>query len=76
MAHDWGNNTITIQGIGTVKTVTVTKRLGGEIRRPWNVIVLQLSKCYHKATVVFNRNDQFTLNNSICENHKYGNQGY
>jgi len=44
--------------------------------------VLQLSKWYHKwriryhlcykAKVVLNRNNQFTWNNSICENHKYG----
>jgi len=34
MAHDWGNNTITIQQNGTVKTITITKHLGGEVRRP------------------------------------------
>jgi len=26
--HDWGNNTIIIQGIGTIKTILVTKKLG------------------------------------------------
>jgi len=34
VAHDWGNNIVTIQGNGTIKTITVTKHLGGEIRRP------------------------------------------
>jgi hypothetical protein len=26
--HDWGNNTITIQGAGTIRTIHVTKKLG------------------------------------------------
>ncbi len=34
MAHNWGTNIITIQGNGTVKTIIVTKRLGGEVRKP------------------------------------------
>ncbi len=34
VAHDWGNNIITIQGNRIVKIITITKRLGGEIRRP------------------------------------------
>ncbi len=34
MAHDWGNNIVTIQGNGTIQTITVTKHLGNEIRRP------------------------------------------
>ncbi len=34
MAHDLGSNIVTIQGNGTVKTITVTKQLGGEVRRP------------------------------------------
>jgi hypothetical protein len=34
VAHDWGSNTLTIQGNGTDRTITVTKHLGGEIRRP------------------------------------------
>jgi hypothetical protein len=28
MSHDWGNNTITIQGISTIRTIHVTKKLG------------------------------------------------
>jgi hypothetical protein len=34
VAHDWGSNIVTIQGNGTVITITVTKHLGGELRRP------------------------------------------
>jgi hypothetical protein len=34
VAHDWGSNIVTIQGNGTVRTITVTKHLGGEVRRP------------------------------------------
>jgi len=34
MAHDWGNNIITIQQNGIVKIITITKHLGGEVRRP------------------------------------------
>jgi hypothetical protein len=40
MAHDWGSNTITIQGNGIVKTITITKHLGGEVRR------LKVLLCY------------------------------
>ncbi len=34
VAHDWGIYTITIQGNGIVKTITITKHLESEIRRP------------------------------------------
>jgi len=34
VAHDWGNKIITIQGNGTVRTITITKHLGSEVRRP------------------------------------------
>ncbi len=34
MAHDRGSNIVTIQGNETTKTITVTKHLGGEVRRP------------------------------------------
>ncbi len=33
MAHDWGSNIVTIQGNGTVRIITVTKHLGGEVKR-------------------------------------------
>jgi hypothetical protein len=34
VAHDWGSNTDTIQGNGTIKIFTISKHLGGEARRP------------------------------------------
>jgi hypothetical protein len=34
VSHDWGSNTVTIQGNGTIRIITVTKNLGGEVRRP------------------------------------------
>ncbi len=34
VAHDWGSNTVTIQEIGTIKSITITKCLGGEVRKP------------------------------------------
>jgi hypothetical protein len=33
MAHDWGNNIVTIQGNETIRTIIVTKHLGGEVRK-------------------------------------------
>jgi hypothetical protein len=40
MAHDWGNNIVTIQGNETIKTIIVTKCLGGEVRK------LEVLLCY------------------------------
>ncbi len=34
MAHDWGSNIVTIQGNGIIRTIIITKHLGGEVRRP------------------------------------------
>jgi hypothetical protein len=36
VAHDWGSNIVTIQGNGfrIVRTITVTKHLGSEVKRP------------------------------------------
>ncbi len=34
VAHDWRSNIVTIQGNGIARTITVTKHLGGEVRRP------------------------------------------
>jgi hypothetical protein len=34
VAHDSGTNIVTIQGNGIVKTMTITKHLGGDVRRP------------------------------------------
>ncbi len=34
VAHDWGSNIVTIQGNGIIRTITVTKHLGNEVRKP------------------------------------------
>jgi hypothetical protein len=34
VAHDWGNNIVTIQGNGTIQKIIVTKHWGSEVRRP------------------------------------------
>jgi len=33
-SHDWGNNTITIQGTNIVKTIPITKKLGALTKCP------------------------------------------
>jgi len=40
VSHDWGNNTITIQGIGTIRTILVTKKLRAPTKR------LKMLVCY------------------------------
>ncbi len=40
VTHDWGNNVITIEGNGTVKTILVNRKLGVETKRP------QIFVCY------------------------------
>jgi hypothetical protein len=33
-SHNWGINIITMQGIGTIRTIFVTKKLGGQTKQP------------------------------------------
>jgi hypothetical protein len=40
VTHDWGNNVITIQGNGIVRTISINKKLGAKTRRP------QVFVCY------------------------------
>jgi hypothetical protein len=40
VSHDWGHNTITIQGADTVRTILVTKKLGAPTKH------LEVSICY------------------------------
>jgi len=40
VTHDWGNNVITIQGNGIIRTISLNKKLGVETRR------LQVLVCY------------------------------
>ncbi len=34
MAHDYGSNIVIVQRNGIVRTIIVTKHLGGEVRKP------------------------------------------
>ncbi len=51
MAHDWGSNIITIQGNGTIRTIIVTKHLGGEIGR------LEVFLCYDYQNGITNEEE-------------------
>ncbi len=41
VAHDWGSNTVTIQGNGTMRIIIVIKHLGSEVKR------LEVLLCYN-----------------------------
>jgi hypothetical protein len=54
VAHNWGSNIVTIQRNGIMKTITITKHLGGEIRK------LEVILCYdyqngitHEEDIIF-----------------------
>jgi hypothetical protein len=51
MAHDWGSNIITIQRNGTIRTIIVTKHLGGEIGR------LEMLLCYDYQNGITNEEE-------------------
>jgi len=40
VTHDWGNNVINVQGNGTIKTISINKKLGAETKIP------QIFVCY------------------------------
>jgi hypothetical protein len=40
VTHDWGNNVITIQGNGTIRTISINKKLGAKTRRPKYLFVM------------------------------------
>jgi hypothetical protein len=42
--HDWGNNVITVQCNGIVKTISVTKKIGVETKRPQILVCNDLLK--------------------------------
>jgi hypothetical protein len=48
VAHDWGSNIITIHGNGVVRTIEVTKHLGGEVKKTKCVILLRLLEWQYK----------------------------
>ncbi len=68
VAHDQGTNIITIQMNGTIKTIIITKHLGGEIRRQevllcydyQNGIIDEEKDIIYKAKIILHRNNKFT----------------
>jgi len=38
VSHHWGNNTITIQGNNTIRTIFVTKKLGAPTKNPYMLL--------------------------------------
>jgi hypothetical protein len=34
VSRDWGYNIITIQGMGTIRTISITKKLGAPTKHP------------------------------------------
>jgi len=55
MTHDWGSNTVTIQGNGTIGTIIVTKHLGGEVRRP------EVLLCYDYQNGIIDEKEDITF---------------
>jgi len=48
VAHDWGSDTITLQGNGIIRTIIITKHLGGEVRK------VELLLCYNYQNGITN----------------------
>jgi hypothetical protein len=51
VAHDWGNNIITIEGNGTIRTITITTHFGGEVRK------LEVLLCYDYQNGITNEEE-------------------
>jgi hypothetical protein len=51
ISHDWGINTITIQGTSIMRTIHVTNKLGVSTKRP-EVLV-----CYDSHSKIFNEKE-------------------
>jgi hypothetical protein len=51
--HDWGYDTITIQGIGIVRTIHVTKKLGAPSKHPKMLV------CYDFRSCIFDEEEDF-----------------
>jgi hypothetical protein len=51
VTHDWGNNTMALQGNVTIKTIILIKHLGVEVKRP------KLLLCYHYQNRIIDKED-------------------
>jgi hypothetical protein len=57
VTHDWGNNMITIQGNGTIKTIKMTKHLGTNLKKPKVLICFD----YQNGITYEEKKDESTL---------------
>ncbi len=55
VTHDWGNNVITIQHNGIVKTISDNKKLGVKTKRPQIIVYYDLLEglTYEEEDVIF-----------------------
>jgi hypothetical protein len=60
VTHDWGNNLISIDGNGTIRTIAITKHLDS------NTKCLQVLLCYGFVNRVTNEEENVLLANWIC----------
>ncbi len=51
MVDDWGSNIVTIQGNGIIRTITIIKHLGGELKRPKKLL------CYEYQNGITNEKE-------------------
>ncbi len=51
VAHDWGSNIVAMQGNGIIKTIIVTKHLGGDVRRQ------EMLLCYNYQNGITNEEE-------------------
>jgi hypothetical protein len=62
VAHDWGSNIVTIQGNGTIRTIIVTKHLGGAVKRP------KMLLCYDYQNGIIDEGEDiiFATESKLC----------
>jgi len=55
VTHDWGNNVIIVQGNGTIKTISVNKKLGVETIWPQALVYYDLMDrlTYEEEDLIF-----------------------
>jgi hypothetical protein len=62
IAHDWGNNIMTIQGNGMVRTIVVTKHLGAKVKQPQKCCYATITK----MVSLMKRRASYLLQNHNC----------
>jgi len=55
VTHDWGNNVIIVRSSGTIKTISINKKLGAKMRRPQILVYYDLLEwlTYAKENLIF-----------------------